>query len=192
MKRVLWWASIILVATAGYAAANPVWATPPGHVDLYGSFDGMSETVTDVAGLVLIYVLMHAPYEADGVTGVEFAAPKPNCFTGTWLSDANNFSVVLGNTQTGYSVGFGSCKTGTIHICTMQMFALGTTPECCYWWVTPHPGNANGAIEASDCSFELLTDLTGGATIINFPDGGCPTPTESATWGEIKSLWAGE
>lgn len=170
--------ALMLVASLAFAQA--------GSIGIFADPAGASCNLVDVNGLGLYYIV-HV--YTGGATGSEWVATKPACHTGMWLSDQNQFSVVLGTTQAGYSVGYGSCKIGTVHICTMQFFNSGTTGNCCLWKVLPHPANANGRIEGSDCNFDLITP-TGGAAYVNSNAGcNCNVPTQDTTWGGVKALF---
>lgn len=142
-------------------------------------------------GLTAYYVVhVYTP----GATACRYSAPRPVCFTATYLSDTNMFPVTIGNSQSGVSVGYGSCRVGPIHVQTLNFFTTGTTPECCYYRVQPDPASSYGEIEVSDCGFQLIFGV-GGHSIIN---GGprcncgypCPVPVEETTWGEVKSLYS--
>lgn len=180
MKKVLLLSfALMLVASLAFAQA--------GSIGIFADPAATNCNLADAAPGLGLYYIVHV--FTGGATGSEWAATKPACHTGMWLSDMNQFAVVLGNTQTGYSVGYGACKIGTVHICTMQMFNSGTTPACCLWQVVPHPANANGRIEGSDCNFDLILP-TGGAAIVNSNTGcNCNVPTQDTTWGGVKALF---
>jgi hypothetical protein len=170
------------------AAANPIPVTPWGDLDLYADPQGMNEVIWDTppGGLRLVYVV-HMGNPLGGATGCQFSAPMPACFTGVYLSDSNIFPVVIGTSQTGAAVGYGACRSYPIHVMTIAFFGYGTTPECCFWWVQPDPNV--GDVLAGDCNYGVVS-VTGGATIFNPSENGCPTSEESSTWGKVKSLYS--
>lgn len=139
-------------------------------------------------GLVSYYVVHVHP--AGGIAGVTFSAPKPACFNAMFVADVNMFPVTLGNTQTGYAVGYGVCRTTNTHIATMQYMVLGATPACCPYWVLPHPDMPSGEFEFSDCDFELV--YGGGLPAVINPEPHCAcmaTPVNEKTWGAVKALY---
>ncbi len=180
-----------------------------GSIGIFADPQGLNCDLADTppAGLKMYYVV-HV--YTTGATAAQFSAPKPHCMTGTWLSDTNVFPVVVGNTQTGISVGYGACKVSPIHVLTMNFFAMGTTPSCCLYWACPDPYNPSHQIEVSDCSF-FVRYATGGVGVINAtPVCSCSwcaspecvealyrtssncwsVPVEEMTWGRIKTLYA--
>jgi hypothetical protein len=180
--------SATLMLSASPLMANPIGVTPWGDLDLFADATGGNELISDqVPGLVPIYVvLVSGP--PGGATAVQFSAPKPACFPATWLSDTCPFPIILGNSQAGAAVAFGTCWTYPVHVLTMHYFGQGLS-ICCYYWVRPDPNVPSGKIEASDCNFNVVY-VSGGATIIN--KDRCVTPVEETTWGRVKSLYATE
>jgi len=96
-----------------------------------------------------------------------------------------------GNSQTGKSMGYGTCKTGVIYILAINYFVQGTSPACCLYPVLPAPFNLHGEVEAMDCDFNLVTEI-GLVSTIN-ADGTCPcgypVAVEETTWGAVKALF---
>jgi hypothetical protein len=136
--------------------------------------------------LTYIYVVLVSP---GGATGCEFSAPKPACWTNAaWLLDQEPFENP-GNSQTGKSVGFGTCRTGATHVLTMIYWVQGTGGPCCMYPVLPHP--IAGAVYSADCSFNvhvataLTASVNGNETCLC----GTPVPIEETTWGRVKSLF---
>jgi len=172
-------------------AAGSVWGQA-GSIGIFPSAAANCCLLDDkTVGLTLYYVVhVYTP----GATACQYWAPRPACFTGAWLSDTNMFPVTIGNSQTGVSVGYGSCRVGPIHVQTLNFFTMGTTPACCYYPVRPDPNEMSGHILVVDCNDHLIYG-TGGTGIIN---GAlqcscgylCPVPVEETTWGEVKSLYS--
>jgi hypothetical protein len=141
----------------------------------------------DKAAGMCSYYVVHVG--AVGVQASSFSAPAPSCFSGTWLSDASEFSVTLGDTQNGVSMGYGECLNSPIHLLTINYFCQGITENCCTYKVYPHPDVLSGAIEVVDCNLNTLYG-TGGRAVIN-PDSGCECgpPTQDSTWGKVKTMY---
>ncbi len=126
---------------------------------------------------------------ASGVTASMFSAPIPACFTGTWLSDTAPFPVTVGDSQFGVAIGYGSCLSSPIHVLTINYFCQGTSENCCYYRIQPHPDVESGEVEVVDC-YESLQPGFGGRAVVN-PTSSCPCgpPTQDSTWGRVKSLY---
>ncbi len=64
----------------------------------------------------------------------QFAAPMPACMTGvTYLGETSTYAVAVGTTQTGVSIGYGACYSGTIHVLTVRFFGTGLSEPCCVY-----------------------------------------------------------
>lgn len=186
MRRVLPLVLVILLgATVAFAGV--------GRVGVYGDNTGANCAITQPgAGNIFYVYLVHV--ETDGVTGAQFYAPKPACLNASWIADVNAYPVVLGDTQTGYAVGYGSCKTGEFLICSLLYTSLGTSPNCCVYYVLPDPRLGPSAnYEFSNCLFETIIGA-GKAGVVN-QTGECSCaaiPTEESNWGKIKALYSQE
>jgi hypothetical protein len=187
VRKVLLVTVVLTFFWAAQTVANPSLITPSGAIDLYSDMAGMQELVYDIVpGLMLIYVV-HMWSPLGGAAACQFSAPKPACFTGVYLSDTNVFPVTVGNSQTGVSIGYGSCRQYPIHVLTMAYFGLGTT-SCCYYPILPDPNEPSGRVVAVDCSQQMVA-VTAGATVVNFVYGCYTIPVEETSWGRVKSLY---
>ena len=130
-------------------------------------------------GFLNAYVVLTST--TTGVTGVQFAAPKPACFAGFYLTDAAVFPVTIGNSQAGVSVGLGGCRSGRIHVLTIRYYADGVTPTCCAYPVLPDP--VEGIVGYTDCSFELHAGEGWGSTI----NGNSSCPCDESTPPTVPS-----
>ena len=138
-------------------------------------------------GVVPFYVVQIG---TGGATACQYSAPKPDCLAATFLSDTNVFPVTIGSSQSGVSIGYGTCRTGSIHVQTISYFTQGLTPACCRYYVRPDPNAPSGTIDTVDCATTILPASTI-RTVIN-PTAGCPCgePTaEESTWGQVKTLY---
>jgi hypothetical protein len=108
----------------------------------------------DAPGVVSIYAVL---FSGPGATGVQFAAPLPDCWTGV-LHLSDNIPppyINIGNSQTGIAIAFGSCVSGwPIHVLTIQVFASnpGLIGDCCPYWVQPDPNANPPGVYVTDCS----------------------------------------
>ena len=175
----LTWGIFLTTAAAAYGQG--------GAITLSSDPAGTSCNLADRnAGLCSIYVVH---IEGSGVTGAQFSARAPACFTATWLSDTAVFPVILGDSQSGVSVAYGGCMSSPVHILTITFLCQGLTAECCPYRVLPHPGSTSGEIEVSDCNFTVLYAAGGRAVINGNPGCPCGYGAEASTWGKVKTLY---
>jgi hypothetical protein len=156
MKRLLL-AGVVLALAADLALAQA------GSVCLFSDPQGTNCTISDPAvGLIQVYVFhMNAP----GVRAVEFTAPVPACMTNAvYLGEAYPWPLVIGNTQTGVSIGYADCLSSPIHVCTISLFGVGQSQTDCPYTVLPHP--MSGTVSMTDCDNNLLVG-SGGTTFVN-------------------------
>lgn len=105
-------------------------------------------------GLVAIYVVVT---NSPGLTGVQFSAPLPDCWSGAaWISEMSPY-IPIGNSQDGVAIAFASCLATPIHVLTINVFASGLVTTCCPYHVLPDPHAASGEIEFIDCDFNVIT-----------------------------------
>jgi hypothetical protein len=148
---------------------------------------GTSCNLTDKTAGICTYYVIHT--ETSGAGGVVFSAPIPTCFAVTWISDEPVFPVTLGDSQSGVTVAYGSCRSGPVHILTVKFFCQGLTGACCAYWVLPDPRVESGKIEVSDCGLNLLY-ATGGKAVVNgTTECPCQQASEASSWGRVKSLY---
>jgi hypothetical protein len=155
-------ALVLTHLTAQQAAAQA------GAICLFADPTGTDCTITDEsAGTLTIYVVHTL---TTGAMGSQFSAPKPSCMAGvTWISDEAMFPVTLGNSQTGVSIGYGTCHSGPVHVLSMTYMTSGTTETHCLYRVRPHP--ADSFVQMVDCSENLL-EADAGRVYLN-SDLGC-------------------
>lgn len=160
----------------------------PGSITIFGDPDFTDCRIEDdVPGLVPMYVV-HV-YSA-GATSSRWRI-KSNCNQMMYLGQTSDFSIVTGNPRTGILVDYGVCLVSPILVVTVNWFANGLTPDCCFEWVAPDPAAESGEIEVVDC-YDNLEFATRGAGIINSTSNclcDCCNPVEASTWGEIKALF---
>jgi hypothetical protein len=152
---------------------------------VYGNASG-SEPVWQVPGLVQFSIyIVHS--SATDVAGSEFAAPLPDCADGLiYLFDEPRWPATIGNSQTGVSVNYGACQDSPVHVLTINVFALGTTPDCCHYPILPYP--QTGEVRVMDCNGNWHVEATP-PTFINGYPWVCDAPTGGNTWRGIKSLY---
>jgi hypothetical protein len=157
-------------------------------IGLYADNLGTSCNIGESYPLTYVYVVHVSP---GGATASEFMAPKPACWTGAmWMQDIEIYGMP-GNSQTGKSIGYGSCVTGTIHILTIVYFAQGTAEPCCVYPVLPAPWSPGGEVLIADCDLNPVTAI-GLASTVN-GDSTCPcgypVSVDETTWGSVKALY---
>ncbi len=168
---------------------DPTALSQGGSVGIYANASGTDCNLPDVTRGLTTYYVVHTI--SDAATGCGYWAPKPACFTATWLSDTNPFPVTIGNSQTGVSIGYGSCRYGSVLVQTLSFFTNGTTPNCCFYPVRGIP--TSGEVEVVDCLFNLRFGQ-GVMSVVNATPG-CPctginVKVEDSTWGRVKALYS--
>jgi hypothetical protein len=165
----------------------------PGMLGIYADNMGTNCNIVATTPSVKTVYVVHT--RTDGATACQFSAPKPQCWTNAmYLSDSDMFPVTIGNSQTGKSVGYGTCRVGTINVLPINYFVQGPpTQFCCPYPVLPDPIAPSGRIEIADCEFHTVYAY--GATAIVNPNASCPCESppvgvEETTWGRVKSLYA--
>ncbi len=180
MKRLMLLTLVmILGATMAFAQA--------GRIAVYGDPAASNCAVTATApGLISVYIFH---IETIGAVGCEYAAPKPDCFAASYLSDTNVFPVSIGNSQTGISVGYGTCRQGPILVQTLSYFlAAPMAATCCIYPIVPHPINGLNMV---DCADNLLNPAAQSGVVNEAQTCTCSmiVPVEDTSWGQIKALY---
>jgi len=173
--------SLVLVFGASMAFAQA------GSIGIFADNAGLSCNLSDPGPGLTPYYIVHV--NTPGATACQYSAPKPACFTATYLSDTNAFPVTVGSSQTGVSVGYGACKVSPILCQTIQYFTSGTTGSCCYYPVLADPTATPPGIYVVDCQDHLLTATGGKGIIKSGPACNCNVPAEDTTWGQVKALY---
>jgi len=174
---------VVLVVCVGICAADTI--------GLYSeSYYSSCNIVDNAVGLLSIRVVHISP---GGATASAFSAPMPSCMTGvTWYQDRPPWEVI-GSTQTGIEIGYGSCKTGVIQLMSIWFFSHGTSDPCCLYPLLPHPAPwAEGKVQVVDCNFNMVPAV-GLVSTINGNETcpcGYPVPVEETTWGQVKALYS--
>jgi hypothetical protein len=127
------------------------------RINLYADPSGIEWVIGSTAGLVPVYVFAE-PGPLNGLTAAQFRAAIPGCWTATvHLGDVWNFSAVIGNSQTGVSIGFGACYSNMVHLGTINLFSSMVPTGCCHYSVTADPLALTGLLEFVDCSATKYT-----------------------------------
>ena len=165
-----------------------------GVIGVFSDVQATNCNVNDRApGVITLYVV-HVL--TAGATASQFGAPVPSCMTGAvYLGETTPFPVVLGNTQghDGVVIGYGGCRSGTIHLLTLVIMGQGTSQNCCEFPVVAAPSLPSGRIEVPDCNYEM-TYAAGAAAVVN-PTPACACGSvraEDMTWGHIKAIYSPE
>ncbi len=157
--------SLVLAILTLAASAH---AQFPGTVTLSANSTGTSCGIVDGFGLVSVYVV-HS--YTTGAAGCRFSAPLPNCWTGaTWISDSNAFRDVEGNSQTGVTVYYGTCRSAPILVMTILVFSTGSSRPCCPYFVFRDASIPLYGSDVVTCSMDEVATLGGGTLVNAVPD----------------------
>jgi hypothetical protein len=160
-----------------------------GSISIFADPGGTNCNLTMLpAPAVTSFYVVHV--NGTDVVGSQFRARKPACMNAVFLSDEYVFPLTIGESQFGIFVGYGQCKSGTVHILTIKYRSLGPTEPCCYYPVVPDPSSESGHIEVVDCVDFNIMYGTGGHGIVNAnATCSCDVPAEETTWGRLKALY---
>jgi hypothetical protein len=178
-KLVLFILAVLVLSTSAYGQA--------GIIGIFANPGGTNCNLPDDAPGVVSYYIVHI--ETTGAMACQFSAPAPSCLLGSWLSDTPIFPVVIGDSQTGVAVGYGTCQSEPIHVLTVNYFVQGQSEACCRYHIRPDPLIASGQIEIADCFGELLYGIAGTGVVKPNASCRCNSPVQEGTWGQVKSQW---
>jgi hypothetical protein len=168
-------------------------------IALSTSVDGAECAIVDAAGITEVHVVV---LDVEGFDGIQFAAPKPDCWTGaTYLDEEMHGLLSIGNTQDtefGLSVIWGACGdgglTGTVHVATIRYQTTGQAPPCCDYQILKvkwdnYPDIPGPIIVL--CDPLRIAGVTVDAVINPNPNCPCaaPTPVTPSTWSAIKAMY---
>jgi hypothetical protein len=179
----------VLLLGAAQTAANPI-AWPPGTISLTRDAAGTDPIINDPQGTVRVYVFLSVYARTDAVA-CNFWAPKPSCFNAEYVGETHYFPLTIGDSQSGMVIAFGSCVSPQRLLARITYNVLGPTPQCCIYWVRPHPESESGHIEIVNCQDQVIYGEPG-YMIFNSDATRCESvvPAESSTWGKVKALYA--
>ncbi|NIO28034.1 MAG: hypothetical protein GTO29_05715 [Candidatus Latescibacteria bacterium] len=178
MKRTL------LVALCMVLAAS-VAVAQPGTIGIFSDLTFTSNQLTDAGGPVFAYV---AHINTSGSTGSRFMVVQANLACMTYVGETSPFATVMGNSQTGIEIAYGSCVVGSFEVLTIE-YAGCSSPACAALVVMPDTAATPEAVLVTDCEVPPnLIVTSGGYAWINF-DGTCTVPIEDTSWGRIKTLY---
>lgn len=176
----------------GYCLACLVISVPASspaqtgvYLDLAADASGSQCHVADPgpSGLATVFVILDRQFPLNGAAGVSFAAPVPANSGLTYVGESSTFATT-GNSQTGVTVGFGSCLFPSTPIVVMTMYLVRTSGgEACARYTLASPPVFQP--EFYDCEFALWPLRTGDGVILNW-DGACyevahPNPPDDAS-----------
>ncbi len=186
MKRLLV-ITMVMLLSAGMAFAQMA-----GEIGIFADFGGTDCFLSDTVPGLCTYTVVHV--WSAGSTAARFSAPQPACLLATYLSDTCAFGCMIGNSQTGMSIGHGACLVSPIFLVSINYFCQGLTGPCCAYPVLPDPNVPSGTIEVVDCNNNLITGVPGLSGVVNGDPNNCPCDptigTEQSTWGKVKALYA--
>jgi hypothetical protein len=197
--RVVWLIGLVLL----FCAVVPGWVTRSnaeaiGIVSQFGG-DYPWTMKDDSPGVRTVYVV----FESFGFIAVWFRIASGPGVTMVYLSETPGPGTIVGDTQSGMTVCFGSCADGIHLLATINYLAYGTSSPCSKLSVVPHP--AVQSVGALTCESQPSWVDTQDLALQN-ANGTCictrrtelgPTdvlgcnalPIRSSTWGAVKSLY---
>lgn len=133
--------TLLLVSSSGAVAQQ-------AEIGIYNDENRSSCSLSDAgSGLIEAHVVVNAP---NGLTGVRFSIPKPDCFSAVWMADVSDFATI-GSSQDDISIGLGGCVQGVKQLLTILYQKTSPTAACCEMQVKAAEGQSG--IEFTDCAF---------------------------------------
>lgn len=130
--------------------------TVGGNIGIYADAAGTDRTIVDNGGTVTVYVVHKIE---EGGTASAFTVRAPIGWT--LAGEVSQYPIVIGSVESGISVAYGNCLTGSIHLTTLTYYAPGNTPSGSNFEVLPHPQWPDN-IRVVDCNATMITDCEGG------------------------------
>jgi hypothetical protein len=180
---------LLIVCCSLLVSANALGqASSPGSIDIFSDLGYADCAIMDVApGVVHVYIV-HV--YTDGATESSFKLESPACNMMTYIGEATGgIGIPENSVLDGIGIVYGECMASPILLVTVEFFATGLSPACCYLSMVAAPFAASGRIEALDCNDNLMFPSGGQAIINPLPDCTCTYPVHGNTWGGIKSLY---
>ena len=154
--------TLLVVSSSGAVAQQ-------AQIGIYNDENRSSCSLSDAgSGLITAYVVVNA----NGLTGVRFSIPKPDCFNATWVSESSDY-ILIGDSQSDISIATGGCRQGVTHLLTIQYQKTSPTAACCELQVKA-AGGQNGIL-FTDCAFTELP-LAAKSAFINGNESCACTP----------------
>lgn len=154
MRRAIFSLPRRVTCCAALFALTLLFLSPSGataqqaDIGIYSDENRSSCSLSDAGGgLIHAYVVVNS---TDGLTGVRFSIPKPDCFNAVWVSESSDFTTI-GNSQVDISIATGACKQGPTHVLTIMYQKASSTAACCEMQVKAAQGQAE--IQYADCAF---------------------------------------
>lgn len=164
---------LLLLVVAGVLTSQPAIAD---HIGLYSESSGASCALAP--GLTSTAAVIQK-FNTGGATGLRFRVDLSGA-PGSSVFSFNTAYAAVGAVTDDLAVSYGSCLTGSIVVGTLTaVFNNGQ--------INIRPASSMQSIFYTDCSFGQNTASGGRASV---GGGDCnPNGADTATWGEIKSLY---
>jgi hypothetical protein len=176
----------VLTAMLLALAATPVLA----QIEDLGLYEDQAaldcEFLDNAAGVKTVYVV-HT--NSAGSTASQFMLDATQT-TFSYLATNPGTFLTIGQANTGISVAYLECKTGTFVVLAVSYFASGNSATCSRLRLVDDPTAVPPVKQYVNCNPGIAVPFTGGQAVVN-PDVTCPcdVATRTSTWGTIKALY---
>jgi len=184
----------VLTILALTFAASPAFAQW-GDVSGYNDQGGASCNISDV-GFVVHDVFILLKHNSGGARVAKFRVQTTGTTMGYVGESVVPGFVSIGTAQAGIEVAFPTCQSSDLYFMKVSDFGQGTSPQCSYFSIVPHPGSEiGGQVITVDCNnpFGNIHAIPGGQAIINPGPPpvqcDCNVAVSETTWGSIKALY---
>jgi hypothetical protein len=164
------------------------------HADTIGLYADIGGTNCNIE-LQPYLTYIHVVHVTDGAMGCKFMAPRPECLAGAIpVGDQCVMappSCCCGDSQTGMTIEYGSCRSGAFEILRMVYRRGPDMDPCCVYPLLAHPESPGGQVMVMDCGSNEVPAVVLAATVQGNATCPCgyPVPVEKTAWGKVKSLY---
>lgn len=182
----------VLTILALTIAVGPAFAQG-GDISAYNDQTGTSCNILDQgAALHDVFILLKHTL---GANALKFKVATTGVAM-SYVSETVVLGLSIGNTTAGIEVAFPQCQVGDVYFMKITYFGTGTSPQCSYISVVPHPtSEIPGEVIMVDCAqpFGTIWPIAGGQAIVNPGpppvNCDCNVAAGETTWGGIKALY---
>jgi len=181
MRRILLLA-VIVIGVSSMAAAQQ------GNLGIFVDPSGSSCRMTD-SGEFNVYVV-HVGAEG-GAMGSSFRVAPSSGVTAVWIFESSAYTKT-GVSQTGVTLSYNACETGTFVVLHMIYTGDGSTPACEQLQILPNPLDAEPTmVRVDDCAAQPQLIESGYSGYFGGDDQACScaVPVVQRSWGAIKALY---
>ncbi len=179
----------VLLLTICFISVTKMGFGQTGSIGPYADVIGEICDFKDInPGLITVHIV-HV--SSGGSSASQFMVQTYGGASLTYVGESSPFQSILGNSQIGVAIAYGTCMLSPIHIMTINYFGNGLSSDCSGLEIVPDPVLAVQEVLIADCADPPEILIAAGSRAVINNDGSCPCgPSEEhSSWGKIKSLY---